>query len=311
MSTSSPPINVAEFSGPLIIAYFLHWGLFGTLSVQLYLYYLAFPNDRIFTKCLVYTVYTLELVQTMFMTRDAFQTFGYGFGDPAAITDLYFAWLYIPVMGGLVAFIGQSFYAYRIYILSKRWIVPVLIVLVSLASSVGGCLLGGFSHIAGHLTLLTNSKITAGIWLGSSALSDISIAVCMTYYLSKSDTGFRRTHALVTRLIRLTVETGSLTAVVAVINLALLFAFPTKLYFVTGGLVLPKLYANTIYVILNARFHIVGGRGYSSSTMMSTPLDFRLNGPSGSSGTDGGLEMKASVRVRSALPGGNYESGEV
>ncbi|KAJ7214186.1 hypothetical protein C8J57DRAFT_954633, partial [Mycena rebaudengoi] len=223
------------------------------------LYYLAFPNDRIFTKCLVYTVYTLELVQTMFMTRDAFQTFGYGFGDPAAITDLYFAWLYIPVMGGLVAFIGQSFYAYRIYILSKRWFVPVFIVIVrlmfffsrrpsnyarhrmkvSLASSVD--------------SFQTDAQHSPKIWLGSSALSDISIAVCMTYYLSKSDTGFRRTHALVTRLIRLTVETGSLTAVVAVINLALLFAFPTKLYFVTGGLVLPKLYANTIYVILNAR----------------------------------------------------------
>lgn len=48
---------IQQVSGPLIIACLLHWGLFGTLSVQLYLYYLAFPKDRTSTKCLVYGIY--------------------------------------------------------------------------------------------------------------------------------------------------------------------------------------------------------------------------------------------------------------
>jgi hypothetical protein len=96
---------------------FLHWGLLGTLSIQLCkpvdfnimhmcsvpsdLYYLAFPKDRLSTKCLVYGVYALELVETILVTHDAFAAFGYGYGDLSALTNVGFAWLSIPVMSGL------------------------------------------------------------------------------------------------------------------------------------------------------------------------------------------------------------------
>ncbi|KAJ6566768.1 hypothetical protein B0H19DRAFT_912397, partial [Mycena capillaripes] len=45
------------------LRYLLHWGLFGTLSLQLYLCYQAFPRDRDFNKWLVYTVYVIEFMQ--------------------------------------------------------------------------------------------------------------------------------------------------------------------------------------------------------------------------------------------------------
>ncbi|KAJ7142374.1 hypothetical protein C8R44DRAFT_602710, partial [Mycena epipterygia] len=78
-----------------------HWGLFGTLAIQLYLYYEAFPNDQLSTKCLVYTVFTIQLVQTILMTHDAFQTFGYGYGETYRLKAVNFNQLTIPVMSGL------------------------------------------------------------------------------------------------------------------------------------------------------------------------------------------------------------------
>ncbi|KAJ7195948.1 hypothetical protein GGX14DRAFT_376570, partial [Mycena pura] len=114
-----------------IVACLLHWGLFGILTIQLYLYYEAFPNDRLFINCLVYGVYTVELTRTILITRDSFTAFGYGFGNISALTDIHLNWLTVPVMGGFVACVGQCFYAYRIYILSKSRMLTTLIVAVS------------------------------------------------------------------------------------------------------------------------------------------------------------------------------------
>ncbi|KAJ7473454.1 hypothetical protein FB451DRAFT_292572 [Mycena latifolia] len=284
--TTVPDFHIVDFSGPLIIAVLLHWGLFGTLSVQLYLYYQAFPNDRLFNKCLVYTVYVIEFVQTILLTHDVFMVFGYGFGNFSALTKIYFDWLTVPVMSGLVAFIGQSFYAYRVYVLSKSWFIPYVIVVISLTSSVGAFITGALSFEAGNIALLNNrqTSIAVGVWCGASALSDLIIAVCMTYYLSKHDTGFRQTHVLVSKLIRLTIETGSLTAVVVLTGLALFFAFPGRTYYTAAAAIIPKLYANSILVVLNARFQILGGRAtyMSSMDLISTPTHLRNLGP----GTD-------------------------
>ncbi|KAJ7642365.1 hypothetical protein DFH06DRAFT_999870 [Mycena polygramma] len=247
---------------PQLVGYLLHWGLFGTLSIQLYLYYQAFPNDRLFNKCLVYTIYAIEFVQTMLMTDAAFSSFAYGFGDVSALDDVHFEWLTVPVMSGIVAFIGQSFYAYRLYKLSKsRWL-PLLIVVVNDFYSSPSCPDQGraaFSYQ--HSLVQSKSNYGIGIWLGGAAFVDIMIALLLTYYLWKHDTGFRGTHALVARTIRLTIETGSITALVAITDVTLFFSFPGKPYFIAAGSILPKLYANTIFAVLNARFQIAGGRG--------------------------------------------------
>ncbi|KAK0433779.1 hypothetical protein EV421DRAFT_2039976 [Armillaria borealis] len=263
---------IERLSGPMIVAYLLHWGLFGTLSVQLYLYYLAFPKDRNFTKCLVYGVYIVEFVQTMLVTHDAFERFGYGFGDIDALTASYFSWLTVPIMSGIVACVGQVFYAYRIFILSKSRIVPVFVISVSLTSSVAALITGVFCLQAGDVTKLNNRKISIafGIWCGASALCDIVIAICMTYYLMRSNTSFRQTRMLVTKLIRLTIETGSVTALVALITVILFFAFPQQTFYGTPAFIIPKLYANTILMVLNSRIRIMGGRDtYTSSTDIS------------------------------------------
>ncbi|KAJ7122067.1 hypothetical protein C8R44DRAFT_785585 [Mycena epipterygia] len=247
----------------IIIGSHLHWGLFGTLSVQIYLYYQAFPNDRPFTKCLVYTVYAIEFVRTILLTYDIFMVFGYRFGDFSALTKIYLDWLTIPMLSGLVSFIGQSFYAFRVSVLSKSRIIPWLIVVISLASSIGAFITGAFA-LEGMIASVVVRSLW--VWAGASALNDVIIAVWMTYYLSKQSSGFRQTRILVSKLIRLIIETGSLTAVVAVVGPALFYAFPGRLYYTTVVAIVPKLYANSMLVVLNARFYIVGGRETHASS---------------------------------------------
>ncbi len=75
--------------------------------------------------------------------------FGYGFGDLEAVTEMRFNWLTVPVMSAAgkygifclfsvtkllnmntAACVGQVFYAYRIFILSKSRIVPIFVTCV-------------------------------------------------------------------------------------------------------------------------------------------------------------------------------------
>ncbi|KAF9020211.1 hypothetical protein BDZ89DRAFT_1020304 [Hymenopellis radicata] len=270
-----PGLQIATLSGPMIIGFLMNACLFGTLTVQLYLYYEAFPEDRLFNKCLAYGIYIMEFVQTVLIMHDAFAMFGSGFGDVQAITDIHFEWFSIPTLSGLVAFVGQTFYAYRIYTFTKRRAFPVVILAISLTSSIAGFVAGAFTFEAGNLTRVNNRRLTTavGVWCGGAALSDTLIATCMTYYLLQSDTGFRHTHALISKLIRLTIETGSVTALVNITALVLFFALPGTMFQAGTALLIPKLYANMIFVVLNSRLRIVGGRATytSSADMVSFP----------------------------------------
>ncbi|KAK0226561.1 hypothetical protein IW262DRAFT_1266478 [Armillaria fumosa] len=266
-----------------VVACLLHWGLFGTLSVQLYLYYLAFPKDRKCTKYLVYGIYIVEFVQTMLLTHDAFAVFGYGFGDLEALIEIHFSWLIVPIIGAVAASVGQGFYAYRIFVLSRSRLVSAFVICISLTSFVAALITGVRVFLSDGITALNDRKtsISVGIACVGYALCDIIIALCMTYYLMRSNTGFRRTQILVTKLIRLIIETGSLTAAAALVIVILFFAFPHQTFYVTPALVISKLYANAIYTVLNSRIRIMGGRDiYISSTDMEITTTMMRDIPS-------------------------------
>ncbi|PBK87451.1 hypothetical protein ARMGADRAFT_1085475 [Armillaria gallica] len=260
---------IERLSGPLLIASLLHWGLFGTLSVQLYLYYLAFPNDRRFTKRLVYGIYSIEFVQMVLVTHDAFEIFGYGFGDIDAIIEIHSDWLTGPIISSIGFLCIPNLHIVKVTNPPHIRRLCLLWCFFSVTSSAAAIVTGVYSFEAGNIIELNTRKVSicVGIWCGASALCDIIVAICMTYYLMRSNTGFRQTQILITRLIRLTVETGTVTAVFALLNLILFFAFPHQTFYTPPTLLMPKLYANTIYMVLNSRIRIMGGRDtYLAST---------------------------------------------
>jgi hypothetical protein len=65
------------------------------------IYYLAFPNDRLGIKCLVYGLALIETLQTAFMGHDAVMALGLGFGNPEALDNVHFAWVTIPLMSSV------------------------------------------------------------------------------------------------------------------------------------------------------------------------------------------------------------------
>ncbi|PPR03487.1 hypothetical protein CVT26_007893 [Gymnopilus dilepis] len=255
------PPDVGRTVGPLLLGYLLHWGLFGALSTQVYMYFLAFPNDPRWTQILVYGVYTAEFVQTILITQTAFRSFAPGFGNIESINEEGNLWFTIPIMSSAIACVVQVFYAYRLRILAQSYIVPVIIVVLSLIQLGGGIATGTIAHQSRVFSEFLGTKvyIATGLWNGGSAACDVIIAAGMTYYLSKKRTSWKQTRRIVQKLIRLIIETGTLTATIATINLVLSLLPGKPTYFQTTSGILGKMYSTTMMVVFNSRMRIVGG----------------------------------------------------
>ncbi|KAF9549707.1 hypothetical protein CPC08DRAFT_699455 [Agrocybe pediades] len=247
-------------TGPRLIGVLLHYGLFGALTVQVYLYHLVFPQDPIKNKMIVYSVYALELAQTAMITDYNFHIFGSGYGDPSQLNKIGLYWLTVPIISGIVAFVGQMFYSYRISVLSGSYFASTAVMLLALVQLVASIAEGVVLKNAGLYSQIVGRAyaIPAGIWPGSAALCDISIVIFMTFYLWKRGSGIAmpKTQVLLRRIVTLVIETGMVTATVDVVIL-LLSTIPTKgPFYLVSVNIIGKLYSNCMLVILNSRMKL-------------------------------------------------------
>ncbi|KAK0215800.1 hypothetical protein IW262DRAFT_1402347 [Armillaria fumosa] len=255
-------VPIAQLTGPLVIGHFFNWGLFGALTLQAYIYYIAFPTDRFFpTKALALTIYLFEVAQTCIATSDAFRNFGTGWGDLIQLDALGTYWINGPLMTSLVSATGQFFYAWRIWILTKEFWVPSVIVLLSLTQAVAGIYAGVWADEIGHFSeIQTKTYVVTSMWLAGTALCDVIISVTMTWSLLRARSGIRSTDILVIKIVRLTVETGSTCAAFAIIDLVFYRVYQHNNYHLVPSIALSKLYSNSLFAVLNSRVRIVGGR---------------------------------------------------
>ncbi|EJD01895.1 uncharacterized protein FOMMEDRAFT_141125 [Fomitiporia mediterranea MF3/22] len=257
MATPAIPPDIAKIAGPILLADFIHWGLFGILTVQVYLYHLAFPRDSTPFKALVYIIYLIEIAQTLLLTHDAFYMYARHFGDVSALDSVQTGWLAVPVLSGIVSCAVQLCYTYRIYVLSKSKALTLGISVIALTQAVAGIIGGAQAHLAAKYSLVNSKAFVAiTIWLSGSALCDLVIAASMTVLLKRGDSGIRATHALISKLIRLIIETGSLTALMAIAEVACFFALPHLNYYVCLAIIRAKLYSNSLLVVFNSRLRI-------------------------------------------------------
>ncbi|KAF8811246.1 hypothetical protein BYT27DRAFT_7184634 [Phlegmacium glaucopus] len=276
MSTLLPPDippDMGAIAGPLLIGYLLKWGLFGVLSVQVYVYYLALSTDPFQRKALVYAVFAAELVQTILYSKMAFKEFAAGFGNFEAFDQTGLLWFAAPILSSIVGFVVQIFYAYRIKLLSESYVVAVVVVLFAVVSLGGGIAEGVIAHMIPSFSSnveVLQINIATGIWNGASAMCDIIIAASMTYYLSRWRTNWKPTQRIIQRLTRLIVGTGTLTAAVAITNLVLFVLPGHQLTYQTSSAILGNLYSCTMMVVLNSR--IVFSQKESGSSDLSSSL---------------------------------------
>ncbi|TCD63230.1 hypothetical protein EIP91_005815 [Steccherinum ochraceum] len=256
--------NVSLLTGPLLLGHLLNWLLYGVLIVQVYLYYIAFPRDGHSRQSLVGFTLLFETLQLVLSTYDAFRVFGKGWGNPEQLDRIGLEGLSIPVFASVASCICQLFYASRLYAISNnRWmsssvaLLAVIQVVFGIYDGVKCFIVGRLSGIPGTNVVWINSA-----WAGTSALCHVIITFSTFWYLLrlKSSSKMKRTSTLITRLIKLTVETGFICAAVNMLALLLFLVRQDTLFYIVPLATTSKLYTNCLLAVLNSRFKILGGR---------------------------------------------------
>ncbi|KAF8201206.1 hypothetical protein K438DRAFT_1821575 [Mycena galopus ATCC 62051] len=258
-AVTPPPQNPSRediifLAGPRLLGLVFNWALLGVLTTQVYIYHISFPKDKRFLKIIVYVVYVLDWAQTCSATYDAFQWFVYGWGNIPALYGLYTGFLNVPILSSIIGAIVQIFFGWRIWTISESKITFGVIILLALLQLGGGGAVAYYiyndaSEVARSVGLVR----AVGIRLAGSATVDTVIAVSMTYFLLRSrGQALNHINTVLTRLIRLTIETGTVTAIAAIVDLIFFVRAHNGLHQVSG-VILCKLYSNTLLVLFNNR----------------------------------------------------------
>nr|GAT58094.1 predicted protein [Mycena chlorophos] len=239
----------------------MNWALMGALAVQVFIYFHAFPHDRLPNKLIVLFVVVAELLQTLGDSHDTVQTFGAHWGNFNALDLVGWSWFSVPILGSAIGCVGQLFFAWRIYVIGARkvYLAPLIIVIITIFQFGAGIWTGIQIIQAGRFSLLTFKAMKPPVaWLAATAAADILIVLFTAYYLLKARSpGFSsRTTAAVNRIIMVTIETGIPCAAFALVDLALFVKYQGNNYHLGTCIWLSKVYSNSILAILNSRAQI-------------------------------------------------------
>ncbi|KAF9527859.1 hypothetical protein CPB83DRAFT_367766 [Crepidotus variabilis] len=268
-----------EFSpaGAFLVGTFLNGILFGVLCVQTYMYYLAFPKDRPTVKGLVYVVFLIEIAETILFMAGSYHMIADGWGDNTVFTSRQVIWV-MPLTSSigtqslltlhglpltfltlLVISAVQCYYAYCIKLISRTWMISVVIIAGSAVQLGAGMAKAQYWFTNGIGSPGVEGKIEDSIWHGASVFCDIIIASCMTYFLRKNFSDLSWTKRPVKRIIRLTIETGVVITVFTIICTGLRIGLETSYhvnYHRVFIAIIGKLYANSLLVLINSRIDL-------------------------------------------------------
>ncbi|KAK0480705.1 hypothetical protein IW261DRAFT_1135327 [Armillaria novae-zelandiae] len=249
--------GISDPFGGIVISVFLSILLLGAMIVQLYIYFDRYPKDRVWLKVFIVVLFTLDILNSVFVIMWVYKLLIDNFGNFAAFTKSDWTVMSDSLLAGIMAGMVQGFFAWKIWILTKNYFYVGVIVICALTSSAGGIAtsIGGFRIIdsADWNELRNKLDKLSLVWLAPAALGDLVITVVITISLQRAKGSIRRTNRVLNRIIRLTMQNGLLTATVALIDLILILAVESQPYYLCVAFILPKLYTNSALSSLNAR----------------------------------------------------------
>jgi len=261
--------------------------LLGFIIMQTYDYYALSKNDSLLFKLFVYGIVLLQMFETAIELYTSYIQVAFGWGNP-----LVFAFTLADIFGNLfpliisiTEFAVQCFYIWRIWSFLNAFgesslrtpmravcVFMIVLMLAALGS-------GASFAIAGDVATVYPKWFQKVMlfWAASSAVTDLLIAGCMFLLLrqAKVQTYYTDTIDRLSRVVRITIQTGFFTALVAFINVPLI-AHISQLngIFALPWFFLGKSYTISLFTNLNARSSVnagfVNGQKIVSPQLLST-----------------------------------------
>ncbi|TRM64067.1 hypothetical protein BD626DRAFT_568663 [Schizophyllum amplum] len=265
--------------GPMLLGTFFNVILYGISVTQTYLYWNNFSRkDAWYISSFVAFLFVADTVHTGFTLAYIYNCLINHFGDGDFLSRADWLFATDPALTGIIGGTVQIFFAWRVKILTGNIYLALTIVACSFASLLCGIATAiacgivpafvDFLKFKSVVTICERRKISLQPQclfpapfslppfilpgLAASSVSDILITCTLVFHLRKHRSGFTSTDSQVDRIIRLTVQTGLLTAIWAFADMILYLLEPTA-WHLMFNFALSKLYTNSLMSSLNSR----------------------------------------------------------
>ncbi|TFK52444.1 hypothetical protein OE88DRAFT_1657711 [Heliocybe sulcata] len=275
-------LNPAEVAhGPALIGLFFNILLYGIMITQTFLYYNTFKKDRLWMKIFVMVLFIADTLNSVFDCAWIYQSLIVNFGNSPYLASADWVFGTDPAVTGIISTMVQLFFAWRIWVLTGRMSLALVIAFLSIVSGLSGLGTSIAVGIIPQFVRFQKFQVIVIMWLLTTCICDVAITAVLTWHLRRHKTGFPATDDVVNKIIRLTVQTGMITAIVAIIDLGMFLGSPTGLH-LSFNFPLSKLYTNSLMSTLNSRS---GWGRYNKTTQdtdegpnhISIPRDIRKN----------------------------------
>ncbi|KAK7052149.1 hypothetical protein R3P38DRAFT_2762570 [Favolaschia claudopus] len=241
--------------GPWLVGGFLDIFLQGILMTQFVNYFTWYQDDNLTLRLMVCGLVVISILKSVHSFAIVWIQNIMFFGDlDGAILLNYTTWWQsgTPLIVGLCGIYVQSYFCYRLWVISKMWYVvtPVAIVFI----------FGFLSIVVGTYFISVADGVQIGHWfaahLSSVFAGDVLMTSLTAYFLLKSKRDvLPQTVGVINSLIRLTFQTAAPAAICAMFNLAFSQKNPGGSGIISTAFnqMLPKLYAISMMYTLNAR----------------------------------------------------------
>ncbi|KAJ7157611.1 hypothetical protein C8R43DRAFT_1182976 [Mycena crocata] len=241
--------------GAFQIGVLVSYMLFGVTTTQAYIYSNRFPEDPRRIKYLVLFVWLCELGHAMCIGHTLYTTTITNYGHPERLARAPASLSAALFFSGFVGASVQGFFATRIYTFGKNLIISCICWFLSFLRMVAS--IAGFVF-ALQMTTLAQYETDYG-WLLSTiliigAVVDLIIAITLVYHLSKHrHMAYKRTIAVMDKLIKWTIETGVITSAGGIITLVCFQTMKENYIWLGFFAVMARLFSNSLFASLNAR----------------------------------------------------------
>ncbi|OSD07500.1 hypothetical protein PYCCODRAFT_619779 [Trametes coccinea BRFM310] len=256
--------------GPIFIGVIFNVLLYGIMITQTYLYFQMYKRDKNWIKLFVICLFVCDTVNCAFDIAFLYMPLVNEFGNVQALNVATWVFATDPAMTAIIAALVQSFFAWRVKVLTRSWVAVGLIAFCSFAQFCGGLGTAIAVGMIPEFVHFQKFQVIVIVWLAFSAVADTLITASLVWHLRRNKTGMPVTDDIINRIVRMTVQTGLVTALCAIIDLILFLATPAGLHLIFN-LPLSKLYTNSLMSSLNTRH----GWQYDSSQVLSSASQSR------------------------------------
>ncbi|KAF8630803.1 hypothetical protein AX15_002706 [Amanita polypyramis BW_CC] len=221
-------VNPQLLFGPMLIGTFANMILYGILIVQTLFYFQTYKKDTPWIKYLVLYLFLVESLNTGFDIAMMYQPLILEYGQPSAVTRFPMMFATEPVVIVAVSTPIQIFFSWRIWLLTRMVWIPIVISSLALVSLAGGVWTATKLAIVKLFAHKPELHTPALVWFLASCVSDVLITGVLVFSLSKRRTGFAATDDAISKIIRMSVQTGMLTSLFAIGDVVFFMTLPVR-----------------------------------------------------------------------------------